>query len=61
MRHGSARFQHRYCAIIRLVQREPDASSWGMVFGGYHKLRRAGHEPIDPARPGAEEVSVEEG
>ena len=55
------RVQHRNCAIILLVEREPDASSWGMVFGGFHELRRAGSEPIDPARPGAEEVSVEGG
>lgn len=52
------RVQHRHCAIIRVVEREPDASSWGMVFGGFHELRRAGSEPIDPGRPGAEEAPL---
>lgn len=54
----SFRVPHRHCAIIRLVERDPDASSWGMVFGGFHEQRRAGSEPIDPARPGAEEMPV---
>lgn len=53
------RVQHRNCAVIRLVEREPDSSSWGLVFGGFHELRRAGTEHIDPARPGAEETLVE--
>lgn len=51
--------QHRHCAVIRLVEREPDPASWGLLFGGYHELRQAGDEAFDPGRPGAEEVPVE--
>lgn len=37
--------QSRQCA--RLILRHGEPEGWGLVFGGFHALRRAGTGPLD--------------
>lgn len=37
--------QRGHCASVRLTQRDPEG--WGLVFGGFHVLRRAGDARIE--------------